>query len=317
MRLNFKDKTLALNYLQIKLKEQYNPDILITKDYYETSNNNYGFTHFIARYLTANYPPLQSAVTEDNKPIVEIDSKYDSTLDEEGVAVLPDETFNSTISLTDTISITNYFLCNNKGEKLTNNLLPDINGEIVLSNTSVYQKIYGDDICRIFNILDPPLFTSYTALKNWDASGEQIKKPTSLAPLIKQIEMYHLESSINKTAAKDRIYYLEPWTTEKGIAEIDDLVLSYLLGKTITPNSSAEDIYYVQKLFYGDVIPEMSKGIWASDYANLTDTIIEYQKIHVTPRADNTLFVTGYFDIFTEASILRDRGEQTYGIYGL
>ena len=31
----------------------------------------------------------------------------------------------------------------------------------------------------------------------------------------------------------------------------------------------------------------------------------------------NPLFVTGYLDIFTEAQLLKDRGEQLYGIHGL
>ena len=218
----------------------------------------------------------------------------------------------------DLISIANYFLCDNNGNKLEKDIkltatVDNINSVELVPLSTEYRKIYGDDIVSIFNILDSPLFVSYTELKN--STTDIPSDPINI--LVKKIETYELIDSINETAKKDRIYSLEPWNNNKQICEIDDLVLSYLLGRTITPNSSMEDIYYVQNLFYGENIPIQCKGLWVSDYGCLTDTIKEYQASYVDPITTNPLFVTGYFDIFTEAALLRDRGEQIYGIYGL
>ena len=298
MKLNFKDSNLVIKYLQIKLKEQYNPDVLITGDYYITNNNNYGMAHYIARYLNTIYPPLM--VNPENPKDLIIDNAYSINNS--------DDVFDTVRSLTDTISIANYFLCNNKGEKLYCDLLPPPPVEEEEQET-LYRQIYGHDICGIFNVLDSPLFVTTDLL---DTAPVDYRKPVT-----DKIHDYYLADNINNTAKKDRIYPLDKWESDKEICEIDDLVLSYLLGKTITPNSSAEEIYYVQRLFYGEYIPEVDKGVWSSDYGNLTDTIKEYQRAHTNPVLTNPLFVTGYFDIFTEASILRDRGEQTYGIYGL
>ena len=78
-----------------------------------------------------------------------------------------------------------------------------------------------------------------------------------------------------------------------------------------------EDIYYVQSLLMGSYLQERDKGIWDSDSGNLTDIIMEYQRRKVNAYTSEPIFVTGYFDIFTEGAILKDRGEQTYGIHGL
>lgn len=294
MKLRFTDSSLVLMYLQIKLKEQYNPNILTTGAYYTTVSNNYGFAHFIARYLNNMYPPLMASST--NPRGYDIDDAYNPDPN-----INPDSAFNTTRELTDTISIANYFLCDNRGGKLVLNTDEDI--------TTTYTQLYGSDICGIFNVLDSPLFMNMTDVSNLDSD--------STVALMRKIRAFGVADDIDNIARKDRIYYMPTWDIDKEICELDNLVISYLLGRTITPNSSAEDIYYVQQLFYGNYIPEMCKGVWASDYGNLTDTIKEYQRLRTNTKNTNPMFVTGYFDIFTEASILRDRGEQTYGIHGL
>ena len=310
MGLNFKDNNLALSYLQIKLNEQYNPNILILGNYYTYINNNYGFAHYIARYLNLMYPPLMLNSTGDG---LDIDNAYKETLD--------DTVFNTqTKSSDDLISIANYFLCDNNGNRLTEdvlvpNTIDNINNtnDIDINNLTTYQKIYSIDIIGIFNILDSPLFISFEDLNSMTTDDDN--EPINI--LVNRIKTYKLQNKINKTAKKDRIYCLEPWNTSKEICEIDNLVLSYLLGRTITPNSSMEEIYYAQQLLYGDNIPEYCKGLWVSDYGCLTDRIKEYQAAYVDPVTTNPLFVTGYFDIYTEAALLRDKGEQIYGILGL
>lgn len=292
MGLNFGDSSIVLTYLQIKLKEQYNPNVMVTGDYYTVNYNNYGFAHFIAKYLNTMYPPVGDTYSTD----------------------LPDNAFDNPKTITDTISIANYFLSDNNGNVLKNDLVgPDIQ----ISDTSVFQKIYGTDISAIFDIQDPPLMTSYTDLSMKDGQDHYYINSPYLETLLKRIEHLGYIDRINDNAKKDRVYTLPIWETPKQICEIDDLVLSYLLGRTITPESSMEDIYYVQQLFLGSDIPNADKGKWVSSSGNLSDSIIQYQKLKVDPYITHPLFVTGYFDIFTEASILRDRGEQTYGIHGL
>ena len=88
-------------------------------------------------------------------------------------------------------------------------------------------------------------------------------------------------------------------------------------------NSSREDIYMVQKLMIHDrEITQKEKGIWCmpgmeGTQFDLTQTILNYQKLRVNPLNTTPLFVTGYYDIYTEASILKEVGEDTYGIFGL
>lgn len=293
MRLLFNNTTMALTYLQIKFSEQYDPNVEINGEYYKVFTNKYGFAHYIARYLNTMYPPLTNTYSKD----------------------LPDETFNTTKELTDSISIMNYFLCDNKGNRLENNLVgPDID----ITQNSTFQQLYGNDICAIFNVNDPPLMTSYTQLIEKDPETDQpyITSPY-LDPLVRKITALGYTERIKDIAKTDRIYKLATWKHEKEICEIDDLVMSYLLGRTITPNSSMEDIYYVQSLLMGSYLQEKDKGIWDSDSGNLTDIIMEYQRRKVNAYTSEPIFVTGYFDIFTEGAILKDRGEQTYGIHGL
>jgi hypothetical protein len=102
------------------------------------------------------------------------------------------------------------------------------------------------------------------------------------------------------------IFTLSGWNKEKEICELDDFVTSYLIGRTITPQSSMEDIYYVQRLLIHDRnITREEKGVWCIQGAegteyDLTQTIINYQSNRVNAlNAD--IFVTGYFDIYTEA----------------
>lgn len=310
MPLNFNDKSMILNYLQIKLKEQYNPNIRIDNKYYTNIYNKYGFAHFVAKYLNTMYPPM--------------DDTYNIPYDE-------DDTFANTKSLTDCISILNYFLCDNKGNKLQNDYIMNPSST---SDNSIYKQIYGNDVCRIFDVYDPPLMFSYQDLimRDPDEPAKYFIKSKYLKPLIDKIKAWHLwdyqkeeqgelvtiYGPITKTAKSERIYYIQPWKKDKEICEIDDYVLSYLLGRTITPYSSMEDIYYVQKLMItSNTIATADRGIWNSPSGNLTDIIMNYQRTKVNLYSTTPIFVTGYFDIYTEASILKDRGEQTYGIYGL
>ena len=68
-----------------KLKEQYNPNVMVTGDYYTVNYNNYGFAHFIAKYLNTMYPPVGDTYSTD----------------------LPDSAFDNPKTITDTISIAN------------------------------------------------------------------------------------------------------------------------------------------------------------------------------------------------------------------
>lgn len=266
MNLQFNDNNLALVYLQTKLKEEYNNLIIINGEYYKTFNINYGFAHYIFKYLNMMYPPA-------------IESMYDETLD--------DNVFQSPLTTTQCMSIANYFVCDNNGNKLT---VPNISSDgyinYVGNNTSfnTYIDMYGRQINIIKRRNDLPIFLND-------------------------------DYTLNK---KDRVYNLYSWRTEKSICEIDNLVMSYLLGRTIGPNSSREDIYYVQQLLIGkEHINVTDKGIWNSDSGNLTELLINYQQSQINVDKTHPLFVTGYFDIYTESSLLRNRGEQLYGVYGL
>ena len=266
MNLKFDESNLALVYLQTKLKEDYNNLIVVNGDYYKTFNINYGFAHYIFKYLNMMYPPA-------------IESMYSVDLD--------DSVFETPLTTTQCMSIANYFVCDNRGNKL---VPPPISSDGYISYVgdetayNTYIDMYGRQINVIKRRNDLPIF-----LNN--------------------------DYTLNK---EDRVYNLYNWKAEKSICELDDLVMSYLLGRTIGPNSSREDIYYAQLLLIGkEHIEPTDKGKWDSDSGNLTNLLIDYQQSQINTDKTHPLFVTGYFDIYTESSLLRNRGEQLYGVYGL
>lgn len=257
------DSNLIIKYIQQKLFEQYNPDIKTNLNYYEQFEMNYGFAHYVAKYLNYMYPHIKETDDDEYNPVSSDDIR----------------------SLNNTITVMNYFLCDNRGNRL---LYPqDIN-----NINSLYRKLYSSFQItnkRYYNTDDPPLFLS----NNF-----------SIHP--------------NPTPT---IYCLEKWFVDKEICEIDDFILSYLLGRTITPNSSMEDIYYVQKLFMSvKDIPKEDRGRWFNNttgYNLSRDYIIPYQRSCLCKYNEHSVFITGYFDIFTESSILKERGVSRNGIQGL
>lgn len=306
MKSNFKDSSIIIQYIQQMLSETYNSSVKINKKYYETFDMNYGLAHYIAKYLDCMYPVLD--------PIAK--SEYESSQKTERR------------SITDTISVMNYFLCDNKGNKLSyspmlvskhdsyENLYKKYNS----SQYSPYNKIYNqymvifdyfdDDLTRIepindqyFNKKDPPLFLSCEK-----ENGKYVYK-----------------------ADDNVIFRLGNWEKDKDICEIDNFIGSYLLGRTIGPHSSMEDIYYAQKLLIHDRnIEQFEKGLWCpktdpngipceGSIYDMTQTVLNYQKKIVQNSITNNynIFVTGYFDIFTEAYAIKEVGVRSNGILGL
>lgn len=248
--------------------------------YYEVFNDNYGFAHFIAKYLNTLYPPLGI----DTQKAYQLNINSDSN------------PYDIPRSLKEPISIMNYFLCDNTGNKLRGN----IDLERGVYEDPIYTKIYGEYKNRkyIINTSDLPILCQ-------------------ISPDDEFFDKSQLQLGYINNKDFQNIYTLEPWGIPKQVCELDNFVMSYLLGRTITPNSSREDIYYVQKLLLGDVEPKY-KGRWLDSYGNdLTNVIINYQKSCVNNNNNIPLFVTGYFDIFTESVLLEGKGEQSRGIYGL
>ena len=70
-------------------------------------------------------------------------------------------------------------------------------------------------------------------------------------------------------------------------------------------------------------IQNFEKGIWCpigyegSPLYDMTQTVISYQQSLVSTLNTNNIFVTGYFDIFTEACALKEVGAKNHGILGL
>lgn len=277
MKIKFNDKNIILKFLQIKLKEHYNPDVKVNSTYYTTVNDKYGFTHYIAKYLTDTYPPLDTTAYSSRIP-----ASYDTVR-----------------SLTEPISVTNYFLCSNNGDKLRGDIQTNADGTKYYVDP-YYEQIYGSYYNRryVTDFKDPPILCR---LEN----SSDFNMVVTTFPDVN-----------TKFAAYQNIYTLQKWTTPKDKCEIDDYILSYLLGRTITPWSSREDIYYVQKLLIGDIEP-VNRGIWNSSQGNLTELIMSFQRSCVTRHSNVPIFVTGYFDIYTEQLLLDMRGEMSNVFYGL
>lgn len=287
MRTKFGDKSIIIHFIQQFLSENYNPNIIIDGEYYEQYNMNYGFAHFIAKYLNYKYPLLDRLSIEDYDTLVNNPSQIDVVRD-----------------LTKPISIMNYFLCDNSGNRL----------EYSNDDEKMYRKIYNT-------------YMSLVPKEGFPNTYEPIKKRYFVfndMPLFTYVDK---STDPYTYTIKNNIFKLKHFGFEKEICEIDDLVGSYLLGRTISPHSSMEDIYYAQKLLIHDrAITKEEKGIWCvpgqeGTIYDFTQTVIKYQKERVVPQSKNKIFVTGYFDIYTEAYALKEYqhigGDNNGTIYGL
>lgn len=340
MKIKTGDKNSILTYLQIKLKEEFNPNVIVNGEYYKSFNNNYGLAHHIANYLNTMYPPLY--YTYENGEIAEINHLYDS-VSENG------KTYGEQVREPNLpISILNYFLCDNKGNRIDTSIYKNkvitvdnesvINELYGLCTNTIYSNIYSNNIVKITNyssLNDYPIIQDDT----WESYNESLTDKS-----LEKINLLDLDSeycinirrlykisednkdltidtneykAMKKSLNKYKVFRLPKWNTDKEICELDDLVLSYLLGRTITPESSREEIYYIQTLLIGEGLDNKYKGIWKTDLYDLTALIMNYQASHFNPYDLHPLFVTGYFDIFTESSLLKERGVQERGICGI
>lgn len=284
MKANFEDKNLVIRYLQQCLKETYNGTIHITGEYYKTFEMNYGFAHFIAKYLDAKYPILDESTKLAYKEHYENGSSIDVR------------------SIYDCISISNYFLCSNTGKRL----IFDHDDE---NKTTIYDMIYN----------------KYMSVHYDTSTGKYVpnENTKNTYMVMNDLPLFTKYNEIEYSVNDKTIFNLSTWDIEKDICELDDFVLSFLFGRTITPNSSMEDIYYAQQLIYKDQeIPRETKGVWClkgneGTFYDMTQALIQYQKKLVNPLSNVPMFVTGYFDIYTEAALLREVGEDKNGIRGL
>lgn len=325
MNTTLGDSNLVIQYIQQRLKENYNSDIKISSQYYKTFDMNYGMTHYIAKYLDYTYPLLDLTSVEEYNNISE---NYNNP-----------PYITEQRELTKPISILNYFLSNNKGGKLCYN--PSYTYYIqdgqVISKSKIESAVYQKDQpgCSKDNgtVLVGP---SYDDIYNKYMRVEMIRpKDTAATSTVEEpnwyddyliandLPLFTYKTDDTYEIKNNVIFNLQPWERDKEICEIDNLVAGYLLGRVIGPNSSREEVYYAQKLLIQDRnIPENEKGIWCPDgaegtYRDMTQIVINYQKQRVNPSSTRTLFVTGYFDVPTEAQILKDLGDTTYGILGL
>lgn len=282
----FGDSSLSIHYMQQNLYETYNDEIQVTSEYYTTYDMNYGFAHYIAKWLDSRYPILDKQTAQDYK----------------------NNNTSSIRDITSPISVANYFLCSNNGLRLSFTPTQTSDEFEQSSQNELYRNIYNKYMIVYKNNETVPV--SYTT------PYKKYIKNTDL-PLF--IELDNNSYRVNNNS----IFTLSNWSFTKKICEIDDYVASYLLGRTIGPNSSMEDIYYAQRLLIRDRnITDKERGIWClpeeeGTVYDMTQTIINYQKQRVTSRGKETLFVTGYFDIFTEGFVLREVGENINGILGL
>lgn len=301
MNKNFEDTGIVIQYIQQLLKERYNSDIYVNSEYYKTFDMNYGFAHYIAKYLQYMYPLLDDQSIQDYNNIKSDDIR----------------------SLEKPISILNYFLCDNNGNRLSYN--PGYTytkiGNYFTNPVKIKNPVY-DDIYNSYMIVD------YRAITNSDGNITDIN--ITSPHWYKEYFIYNdpplftflNEDTGNYEINNNIIFKLQPWKKTKNICELDDFVCSYLLGRTIGPESSMEDIYYAQKLIIQNEIPTQYRGIWCpagqeETEFDMTLNVITYQKSNISRILNGEIFVTGYFDSFTESCILKDLGDNSYGILGL
>ncbi len=289
MGYKFGDNNLIIRHIQQLMCETYNDHITINGTYYEHFDMNYGFAHYVAKYLDYMYPPC-SECAEDYAHATEV-SETDIR------------------ELTKPLSLKNYFLSNNNGKHLKHSYT---NGNRIIID-STYDKIYNSymranpelnemlNVYKIygsyFNTYDQPLF-------------ENVPTTSLMYPIgANNNPIYFGNTGIIDNSDVDadgkEIFTLQSWSIDKDICELDNFVVSYLLGRTITENSSPEEIYHVQKLLINkDELGVKERGVWKTDMHDLTKIICQYQSNRVNRFKNTPIFVTGYFDIFTESIAL-------------
>lgn len=310
MKSNFNDSNIIIRYIQQMISESYNSYAKINSEYYETFDMNYGFAHYIAKYLDYMYPILDPITRSEYNNISE----------------------GTIRNIRQPISVMNYFLCDNQGNRLRYSpYFKDANGNPIFVDSNnfselykkqryPYNKIYNQYMVvyydsendklqpymgNYFNYKDTPLFITYDKIDNLGHYN------------------YFVDDNV--------IFTFSEWANDKQICEIDNFIGSYLLGRTIGPRSSMEDIYYAQRLLIRNRnIEQFEKGIWCpktDPYGNscegtiydMTQTVMNYQRSIVENSITNNynIFVTGYFDIFTEAYAVKEVGVRSNGILGL
>lgn len=287
MKSNFGDSSIVIHYIQQLLNETYNDNAIVNGEYYTTYDMNYGFAHFIAKYLDTMYPLIGQQAKKEY-------AENDGT-------VVRD--------ITKPISVTNYFLAGNNQTRLQ---YSQVDQFITRNNThytiydkdSLYNKIYNEYMTLARTIDEHGVVVGY--------------KPTYRGKYTVKNDLpiffdYDKDSD-TYTLNENKIFTLTPWDIQKNICEIDNFIASYLLGQTIGPKSSMEDIYYAQKLLIRDrEITKQEKGIWCpkgmeGTMYDFTETVQAYQAARVNKQSNVPLFVTGYFDIFTEGIALKEVG---------
>lgn len=284
MNKNFGEKSIVIRYIQQYLNENYNNRIIVDGNYYGHVDMNYGLAHFVAKYLDYMYPVLDPNVQQE----------YDSI-----------DTQTPIRKRTEPISIMNYFLCSNKGTRLQFDPL-DSTAPNVLKTNEIYDKIYNQ----------------YMQVR-MDSEGEIKLENEGRYIIQNDLPLFVSKNGDTYSINTNIIFTLESWDNDKQICELDDYIVSFLLGRTIGPNSSMEDIYRAQQLLIRDRnIQKFEKGVWCSPgnegtIYDMTRTVTEYQKNILLTQPKSNIVVTGYFDIFTEAFALKEVGENRNGIFGL
>lgn len=311
MNKYFGDENIAIKYVQKILNETFNDAISVTGEYYKHFDMNYGFAHYIARYLDYMYPVLDKSVLHEykqrgNKSVIRNKEKM--------------------------ISICNYFLCDNNNHRLfyIQTKVDNIENNGNQSNVNIQNETrIGIDEITDINSIYKDIYNEFMRLpetiylnpvdENIEWTDKYMLKNDP--PLFTTYDPDDTEN--HWKLDEDTIFRLESWKRDKKICEIDDLVMSFLLGRTIGPNSTMEDIHYAQKLLIRDRnIQDFEKGIWCpvgyeGTQFDMTQTVANYQKELVANNDANNVFVTGYFDIYTEACILKEVGDSRNGILGL
>lgn len=310
------DNNLVIRHIQQDISENFDNNIIVNGTYYEKFDMNYGMAHYIAKYLDYKYPPCSVCLDDYNR--------------------LKTGSIDEYRDITQPISLLNYFISDNLGNHLVHS---NIVTESIIDSSPITKLVVSDDYEKIYN-----KYMRANPLENNIYAGFEIYGSyynTYDQPLLSSVEtndlmypiatsstsltygpLYYGDTGIIPFSQVDvsgtrNVFYLQPWDIKKGICELDDFVLSYLLGRTITEYSSPEEIYYVQKLLIHDYFEEKEKGVWKTPAHDLTKIICEFQSNHVNRYKNTPLFVTGYFDIFTESIALLENGGVENNVRGL
>lgn len=310
MLIQNNSNTLITKYISIYLKETFNSNVTVTSIYDNSKYNyfNIGDNIFINGYICDNSNNYGYVIGQSADVIENQETNY----------ILPNNTYTDiAIKLNDNFKV---IKVDNTGK-----LEIDDNGNYILVDTWT---------------TDTTLFINKTDCRNYDSLISYIYQwlNSRYKPMLDK----EIHNTVELTNCNIATYFIEGnklLNPNKTLYDIDDIIFSYILNRTISDMSTPDEIEYAQNLLKNNKYLKISErneptfrisnyiecpGMWD----NLHELIYIYQNQlnfrycknqsefeYGDPNFFTIVIPTGFLDIVTEKYLLMEQGGENNGYY--